>query len=76
MNSSLLILEAVLLDMAQNELIQQKFNKTELMQQIADAQFVVDPKFRLKFSITLQLRRYGRKQQSVKVILSKKQVNV
>ncbi len=64
------------MDMGNNELIQQKFNKTELMQQIADAQYVVDPKLRLKLSITHQHRRYGRKEQSVKVILSKKQVNV
>ena len=58
------------IDMGNNELIQQKFNKTELMQQIADAQYVVDPKFRLKFS--LHISSNGIEEgTSVKVILSK-----
>ncbi|MDB4710341.1 T9SS type A sorting domain-containing protein [Flavobacteriales bacterium] len=60
------------LDMAQNELIQQKFNKTELMQQIADAQFVVDPKLRLKLSI--HLTDGWHETTDFKVIFSKKQI--
>lgn len=61
------------LDMCENELIQQKFNKTELMQQIADAQYVVDPKLRLKLSIHLTSNDFH-ETTDFKVIFSKKQI--